>query len=68
MKKNNCFGDFIYIVHASVFETFTTRWDCTGLYQGGGCSAKMQKWYDDANITLRFQDNKKKFSKDSDVT
>ena len=34
------------------FDTFTTRWECTGI------CAQMQIVYDDANITLRFQDNK----------
>ena len=37
---------------------FITRWEGTGIFQGGSCSAQMQKVYDDANITLRFQDNK----------
>ena len=40
------------------FDTITTRWECTGIFQGGGCAAQMQKVYDDANITLRFRDNK----------
>ena len=59
------------------FDTFT-RWECTGICQGGGCSAQMQKVYEckiqknwctvtvaptiehheDANITLRFRDNR----------
>ena len=34
------------------FDTFTARWECTGI------CAHMQIVYDDANITLRFQDNK----------
>ena len=40
------------------FDIFTTRWESTGIFQGDGCSAQMQNVYDDANITLRFQDNK----------
>ena len=47
MEKNNCFGDFIYSVYMHMyFDTFTTRWECTGIRQGGGCSAEMQKVYD----------------------
>ena len=34
------------------FDTFTTRWEGTGICE------QMQIVYDDANITLRFQDNK----------
>ena len=62
MKKNNCFGDFIYIVHASVLWHFHNK---IGVYWnmsrggGGDGSAQMQIVYDDADITLRFQDNKK---------
>ena len=40
------------------FDTFTTRWECTGICQGGDGSTQMQIVYDDANKTLRFQDNK----------
>ena len=32
------------------FDTFTKRLECTGICQGVGCSAQMQKVYDDANI------------------
>ena len=51
--------DILYSLYMHLyFDTFTTRWECTGICQGGGCSAQMQKIYDDANITLRFQDIK----------
>ena len=52
MKKNDCFGDFIYIVHASVLWHFYNKMGVYWNMSRGGCSAQMQKVFDDANITL----------------
>ena len=62
MKKNNCFGDFIYIVHmpCTCICTLTlSQQDRSVLeYIKGIVVHRCRKWYDDANITLRLQDNK----------
>ena len=51
------FGDFIFIVHGSVIWHLHNKEVYLNMSRGG-CSAQIQKVYDDANITLRIQDNK----------